>query len=161
MDSKSFTHLVMPFRPNLHRYALSLCGDEDLAQDLMQETYMCAWQNRDNLHKYQSKIEALLIRILHNTFIDHKRRPHIDIDPDNNGMQLTADDNASATDTKAYVQTIIRRLPPLQRQIITMKEIDGYENHEIASILGTNEAAVRKNLQRARERIRQLITQNF
>ena len=157
MDSSSFTQLVMPHRESLLRYALSLAHDSDRAEDLVQETCMCAWQNRDKLPQYAGKIESLLLRIVHNTFIDQVRRQHMECEPLDGHYDIASADNAARRGTGVYVRSVIKLLPPLQRQVVVMKEIEGYENSEIASILGTNEASVRKNLQRARERMKQII----
>ena len=157
MDSKTFTDLVMPHKDSLLRYALSLTRDDDRAQDLVQETYACAWQNREKLPLYAGKLGSLLLRIVHNTFVDQARRSHMECEPIDEDIGVAAADSAQKSDTRSYVRDIIRHLPPLQRQVIVMKEIEGYENSEIAAILGSNEASVRKNLQRARERMKQLI----
>ena len=157
MDSHSFTQLVMPHRKALLRYAFSLVRDSDQAHDLVQETCVCAWQNREKLPQYADKIEALLMRIVHNTFIDQLRRQRMECEPIDTHFYIASPDSASRSDTEAYVRSVIKHLPPLQRQVLTMKEIEGYENSEIATILGTNEASVRKNLQRAREKMKQII----
>mgnify|MGYP002673380888 FL=1 len=51
---------------------------------------------------------------------------------------------------------IVDQLPPLQRQIFRMKEIDGYEMEEIMQIVGCSADNLRKNLSRARLRIREV-----
>lgn len=97
------------------------------------------------------------MRIVHNTFIDQLRRQRMECEPIDTHFDIASPDSASRSDTEAYVRSVIKHLPPLQRQVLTMKEIEGYENSEIATILGTNEASVRKNLQRAREKMKQII----
>lgn len=54
------------------------------------------------------------------------------------------------------VGRIVDQLPPLQRQIFRMKEIEGYEMEEIMQIVGCSADNLRKNLSRARLRIREV-----
>jgi RNA polymerase sigma-70 factor (ECF subfamily) len=54
---------------------------------------------------------------------------------------------------EAKVMQLIATLPDAQQAILRMKHIDGLETSEIASITGSSEEAIRKNLSRARKRI--------
>jgi RNA polymerase sigma factor (sigma-70 family) len=71
------------------------------------------------------------------------------IDSDNPQLQL------ERQDTNKLVRFIIQGLPPLQQQIITMKDVDEYETEEIAEITGTTIEAIRTNLSRARKKVRE------
>lgn len=53
------------------------------------------------------------------------------------------------------IRHIVNLLPPLQKQIFTMKEIEGYTNEEIMQIAGCTADNLRKNLSRARLKIRE------
>jgi RNA polymerase sigma-70 factor (ECF subfamily) len=57
-------------------------------------------------------------------------------------------------DTVSLVKKIIERLPELQKIIIRLRDIDGYELQEIADITGTQISAVTVNLSRARKKVR-------
>ena len=72
-------------------------------------------------------------------------------------MDIAVDDlSAEAKDSVRLVGRIVDQLPPLQRQIFRMKEIDGYEMEEIMQIVGCSADNLRKNLSRARLRIREV-----
>jgi RNA polymerase sigma-70 factor (ECF subfamily) len=57
------------------------------------------------------------------------------------------------------VKQIIEHLPELQRNTIRMKDIEGYENDEIAEIIGCSSESVRSNLSRARKQVRTVYLQ--
>jgi RNA polymerase sigma-70 factor (ECF subfamily) len=57
-------------------------------------------------------------------------------------------------DAAALIRQIIAALPPLQKMIIEMRDIEGYELEEIASATGTQVSAVTVNLSRARKTVR-------
>ena len=56
-------------------------------------------------------------------------------------------------DDMELIQHIVDHLPPLQQQVFQLKEIDGYENEEIAKICNCKPEALRQNLSRARRHI--------
>ena len=57
-------------------------------------------------------------------------------------------------DEVEIIRHIIDTLPELQRNTIRMKDIEGYENEEIAEIIGSNVETVRSNLSRARKKVK-------
>jgi RNA polymerase sigma-70 factor (ECF subfamily) len=57
--------------------------------------------------------------------------------------------------TEQLLKKIIDALPPLQKAIITMKDIDEYEVEEIAGVTGSQPEAIRVNLSRARKKVRE------
>jgi RNA polymerase sigma-70 factor (ECF subfamily) len=58
-----------------------------------------------------------------------------------------------------FVKIIIEKLPELQKIIIKMRDIDGYEIEKIAEITGTNTTSVRMNLSRARKKVKERLMQ--
>ena len=56
---------------------------------------------------------------------------------------------------------IIDSLPNLQRAIMQMKDIQGYETDEIAEITGCGPEAIRSNLSRARKKVRDIYLQTI
>jgi RNA polymerase sigma-70 factor (ECF subfamily) len=86
------------------------------------------------------------------------RNREVALEPDN--YLLTNPDNPyfqlERVNTEQMLKKIIDSLPPLQKAIITMKDMDDYEVEEIAGITGTQPEAVRVNLSRARKRVREM-----
>ena len=59
-------------------------------------------------------------------------------------------------DEVRLIKEIIETLPPLQRSIMRLKDIEEYETEEIAQITGCSPEAIRKNLSRARKNVREI-----
>ena len=59
-------------------------------------------------------------------------------------------------DSSEAVRNIIKKLPPLQQKVFELKDLHGYETHEIAASMNMTTEAVRNNLSRARKRLRDL-----
>ena len=157
MDSERFKKEILPLRQQLFDSSLRILGNEQDAEDAVQESLLKLWRVRDTLKSYVSP-GAFAATVTKNTCLDkirlRKQTQTIDeyftiCDSDNPQLQL------ERQDTNKIIQMIIRTLPPLQQQIITMKDVEEYETEEIAEITGTKIEAVRTNLSRARKKVRE------
>ena len=103
-------------------------------------------------------IEAFAMTLTHNICIDMWRCKR------NDNLSLDIVQAASPTGTPErlleikdeirLMHEIIHSLPNLQRTIMQMKDIEGYETDEIAEITGCGPEAIRSNLSRARKKVR-------
>ena len=64
-------------------------------------------------------------------------------------------------ETRAYIEGAIEALPPSQREVITLRDIEGWTAEETCSFLGVSEANQRVLLHRARSKVRQALEQYF
>jgi RNA polymerase sigma-70 factor (ECF subfamily) len=166
MSSERFKQEIVPLRQQLFRLSLKMLGDEQDAEDAVQESLLKLWHVRDTLASYDNP-GAFATTVTKNICLDkirlRKQTKTIDnyftlSDSDNPQLQL------ERQDTNKLIRMIIQRLPSLQQQIITMKDVDEYETEEIAEITGTTIEAVRTNLSRARKKVREeyvRIVRNF
>lgn len=76
VDRKSFEQQVLALLGPLQGVARRLCGNEAEAEDLVAETVARGWRSRDALAD-PGAFRAWIFRILHNTFISERRRPHV------------------------------------------------------------------------------------
>ncbi|HOF92608.1 MAG TPA: RNA polymerase sigma factor [Bacteroidales bacterium] len=157
MSSERFKTEILPLRQQLFRLSMKLLGDVQDAEDAVQESLLKLWHIRDTLESYENPA-AFATTVTKNICLDKiklkKQTKTIDeyfvlIDSDNPQLQL------ERQDTNKLVRFIIQGLPPLQQQIITMKDVDEYETEEIAEITGTTIEAIRTNLSRARKKVRE------
>lgn len=75
VDRKSFEDQALVLLGPLHGVARRLCGNDTEAEDLVAETLARAWRKRDDLAD-PAAFRAWMFRILHNTFVSERRRPH-------------------------------------------------------------------------------------
>lgn len=157
MDSKRFEKEILSLRHQLFNSSLRMLGNEQDAEDAVQESLLKLWRVRNTLKSYDSPI-AFAVTVTKNTCLDkirlRKQTQTIDeyfklSDSDNPQLQL------ERQDTNKIIRMIIQTLPPLQQQIVLMKDIEEYETEEIAQITGTTIEAVRTNLSRARKKVRE------
>lgn len=72
-DSAPLRKALLDLVPNLRAFAVSLCGDSDRADDLVQETLMKAWDHLDSFAE-GTNLRAWLFTILRNTYFSECRR---------------------------------------------------------------------------------------
>lgn len=163
MRTKEFNHIILPMRSDLKAYALRLTESDDNAEDLVQEVMLRLWDMRQNIHA-EDNLKALAITIMRNKFYDQCRHEERNFTTDKVMEVPIEDRRAEQRDEVNLIRQIVAQLPPLQQQIFRMKEIEGYTADEIMQITGCTADNLRKNLSRARLKIREtymnLVKQN-
>ncbi|MCE1154653.1 MAG: sigma-70 family RNA polymerase sigma factor [Bacteroidales bacterium] len=158
MSQELFRAAVLPMRDYLFSTARRILSEEDDAEDAVQEVLLKLWYIRDSLGTYDN-VEAFVTTVTKNHCLDKlkvKKRTEgitdsvLVMQSDTTPYELT-----ERSDTHAIIRRIIEQLPPLQREIIRMKDMEEYEVDEIADITGTKPDAVRMNLSRARKKVRE------
>lgn len=148
-----FEALVRGHSADLYRYAYWLSGQEALAQDLVQDTFLRAWRALDKLREVGA-VKAWLITILrreHARLFERKAMPADDIeDFDLPDPQACPEGNAD----EATLRKAIATLEPKYREPLLLQVVGGYSCAEIAEQLGLGEAAVMTQLFRARQKLK-------
>ena len=153
MRTEEFNHIILPMRSDLKEYALRLTESDDNAEDLVQEVMLRLWDMRHDI-KAEDNLKALAITIMRNKFYDQCRHEERNFTTDKVMEVPIEDRRAEQRDEVNLIRQIVAQLPPLQQQIFRMKEIEGYDSSEIMQITGCSAESLRKNLSRARMRIR-------
>ena len=148
-----FEALVRAHSTDLYRYAYWLCGEHALAQDLVQDTLLCAWRALDKLREVAA-VKAWLVTILrreHARLFERKAMPSDDIDE----MDLHDPHAAPERDgEEAALRQAIAKLEPKYREPLVLQVLGGFSCAEIAVQLGIGEAAVMTQLFRARQKLK-------
>jgi RNA polymerase sigma-70 factor (ECF subfamily) len=157
MDLKEFKIQVLPLREKLKGYARRILSVSADADDAVQEVMMKLWDKRAELGECRS-VEAFAMTLMHHTCIDMERlrKTNVPIDASEPSISTSMERWIEMRDEVQLVREIIASLPPLQRDIIRMKDVESYENEEIAEITGCNIEAIRSNLSRARKKVRDM-----
>lgn len=159
MDAAQFKNLVLPISGKLLHFANLMLRDYSEAEDAVQEVCLKLWKIRDSLEKYDS-LEAFAMKVTKNWCLDRlKARKPVYIDNYNSWFDRGSDDDPhkmmERTDKANLLNRILDKLPEQQRLIIQLRELEGMEFEEMAVILDININAIRVNLFRARQRIRE------
>ena len=138
----------------LRGFLLALCcGNKSDADDLAQDALVKAYLSSAG---YQEKgwFRSWLFKIAHNTFLNHKAscRTMESID---DARTLTSGAASDASFEHQDLYLALRTLPPKERSAITLFYLNGYNIKEIATITDTSENAVKKQLSRGRDRLKE------
>lgn len=165
---RAFRDLMGAYVGAFYGLARRYSGSHEDADDVLQEAFVKVFQNLGGL----SRPEAFFPwarRILINTALDHirrRRRGHeFEVEVEN--LEETPHEEGSeAPDRRVEQREFFRRLqrvldtlPPRQREIVTLHDIDGLSTEEIAGLCQCPPATVRSNLFYAREKLRRLLAQ--
>jgi RNA polymerase sigma-70 factor, ECF subfamily len=140
--------------PSLRAFAISLCGNVDRADDLVQETLMRALAN---IHSFQpgTNMPAWLFTILRNLFRSEyrKRRREVE-DPDGSYAETlkTHPEQPSHVEFKEF-STALARLPQDQREALILVGASGFSYEEAAEICGCAIGTIKSRVNRARNRL--------
>lgn len=135
----------------LRTFAVSLCGNEARADDLVQETLIRAWANRTRFTP-GSNFTAWTFTILRNQFYSEIRKAKREVE-DGDGAYaatlLAAPDQEHAV-TLGSVMNVIGTLPAAQRQALLLVGAEGFTYEEAAVRLGCQVGTVKSRASRAR-----------
>lgn len=167
MSLEDFNNRVLPAKNKLYRFALSMVGNTEDAEDILQEVFIKVWNKKDVMHTYLN-MEAWCMRLVRNKCLDTMKSRHFklfkqkqDIDIEEGGH--TPYVNTELNDTMERVHHHINTLPEKQKQVIHLRDIEGYTYQEISEIMQIDMNQVKVNLFRARKAIRDklLNTENY
>ena len=149
-----FNGLAEAYGADLYRYAMWICGNDALAKDLVQETYLRAWKALDKLNDIKAA-KSWLITILRREFArTFERKVPSFTDVENvvvrEEQELEPEDRM---EIKLLRQGILK-LPPKYREPLLMQVVLGYSCEEISVALGISKSAVMTQLFRAREQLK-------
>lgn len=160
-DSKAhrYEKLVQHYHGDIYRYGYWLCKNADIAQDLVQETFLRAWKSLDSLLD-PAAAKAWLVTILRRE--NARRFERKQFDYDDNTEQDSLSDSSEVSAEQQYDNTLLRRkmaaLAPEYREPLVLQVIAGFNSDEIAKLLQLNVNTVNTRLFRARKLLRDSLT---
>jgi RNA polymerase sigma-70 factor (ECF subfamily) len=160
MDAAAFNKLVLPMSRKLLHFATQMLHDSAEAEDAVQEAVLKLWKIRDSLEGFNS-LEAFAMKITRNWCLDRlKAKRPVYIEGYHSGYDRQTEEGnpqklMEHADKLSLLFRLLNKLPDQQRQIIQLRDIEGYEFDQIAEIMDMNTNALRVNLSRARNRIRE------
>ncbi len=159
MHLEEFKQSVFPLKSRLYRFARWMVQNHEDAEDIVQEIFLKLWSMRHTLKQYTS-IEALAMQMTKNLCLNKVKSHHlkaVDITQQHLANRThTPDQAAELTDTRALMDRIIARLPPQQRLVVQLRDVEELEIEEIAQLMDLTVNNIRATLSIARKKIREL-----
>ena len=152
-------HYIEAHRAQLYRLAFAWCHNEQLAEDLVQDTCIKALEKAGQL-KDREKVAGWLTRIMLNLHRDclRKQKDLVDIeDAGLAGNEAGPEQLARQADTSAWVRSVIARLGEEQRKVLTLVDLSDFSYSEVAAIMDIPIGTVMSRLCRARRQLKVLL----
>ena len=144
--------------PSLRAFAISLSGNVDRADDLVQETLLRALAN---IHSFQpgTNMPAWLFTILRNLFRSEYRKRRREVEDADGSYAATL---RTAPDQQAHLdfedlRTALARLPQDQREAVLLVGAQGFSYEDAANICGCAVGTIKSRVNRARKRLAELM----
>lgn len=148
MDIDELFEKANEVRPRLLIIAQKIVGDDEEAEDIVQDALLRLWQLKSEDIRDAESMAKVITR---NLSIDHVRRRHVMVDIDEGKLEI--DEHAHDEEQIERIMNLINQLPTMQQTVIRLRHIDGLQMADIAKLTGTTEQAVRQSISRARRAI--------
>jgi RNA polymerase sigma factor (sigma-70 family) len=159
-DPAAFEAVYEAFRPRLFSFLVRLSRRRDVAEDLLEETWLRLVARAGDLAD-DTCLSAWLFTVARNLFASWCRHRAVDED---RLSELTPSwpaprpgetpfESAARSETERRLETALARLALRDREVLLVVAVEGLTPCDAAAVLGIAPEAVRKRLQRARERL--------
>lgn len=177
---EAYRQLLELHSANVYNVAYKLLGDEQEAEDVLQETFLSAFEAIDGFEG-RSKLSTWLYRIAYNASLMRLRKrsqmtsfsldvPVPGTDPEGDGSHVSRhlvdwssvpDDQLLNAEAREVMDRAIAELPETLRSTFILRDIQGLSGSETAEILGISVATVKTRLHRARLWLRDRLSDYF
>lgn len=177
-DPAAYRQLVTSNSANVYNVALKLLGDEQEAEDVLQETFLSAFEAIERFEG-RSKLSTWLYRIAYNASLMRLRkreqmttfsldRPLPGEDRAGHSVSrhlvdwsMVPDDQLLTAEARQVMDHAIAELPETLRSAFVLRDMQGLSGAETAEILGITVQAVKNRLHRARLQLRERLSEYF
>jgi RNA polymerase sigma-70 factor (ECF subfamily) len=154
---RKYDLLIDAHSQDLYKYALWFCKNKEMAEDVLQETYLRAWKSLDSLREIKAAKGWLftIFRREHARQFERKQLPYQDVEYMDTitDKKMGYDDSAEAF----ALRNALKKLPQDYREPLEMQVLGGFSCQEIADMLDLSTNAVMTRLFRARKKMRELL----
>ena len=152
MNTETFNTIFLGCKDRAMRFAWSITGSRQDAEDVVQDVYERLWRRRLLIRSLT--LRSLIMTSVRNAAIDRTRsRPTLPLES-NRPAEVQSSDTALLDE----LYRAISRLPEAQRTAVTMHDIEGMTINEISAETGASDASIRMALSRGRKTLRKHIT---
>ncbi len=156
MTRAEYNNVVDLHSGRLYGYVMKCLQDSEDASDIVQDAFEKLWNHRKAVDF--SKAKSWLFTTAHNALINFaKKKSRVDFYDENLPERIVMINNNF--EMKEIVELITDTLPQIQKSILLLRDMEGYNYKEISELLNISEAQVKVYLFRARRKIKDNLTQ--
>ncbi|NND34179.1 MAG: RNA polymerase sigma factor [Saprospiraceae bacterium] len=156
MTANEYNECVNAYADGLYRFAVSLLSDMVEAEDVVQQVFERFWKRHSEVQYEAAK--TYLFTSVNRACIDYFRRKKTS----RNTAELLPEHDSGTSghnyEAQQLVQEMLSRLTEDQKQLVLLRDYEGYSYKEIAEIMQITEGQVKTNLFRTRKKLQFFLT---
>lgn len=145
---------IIQYSEPIFRYALKILRNTSDARDCTQEVLLKLWNNRTKFEKHPNK-SAFVFLTTKNECLNFLRKSSKTAEVDATELEFKVEENSNAKEGARIIKELIEKMESPQKEVIRMRDVEGYSFEEIAAKLGLEVNNVRVILSRTRKLIRE------
>ncbi len=153
LAGKDFTALYQELAPRILRYLMRICQDTDLAEDILQETFLSMYKNRAGFQE-RSSVATWAYKIATNKLIDRRRSFWVKVNSDSALMEkipchsLNPERKAIVAQEIQKLKDALDNLPIHQKTALLLVRVEGLKYRVAAEVLNVSLSTVRMRVYR-------------
>lgn len=153
--STEFNTVWHSFSKGIESYFRQKTKDEDLAKDLLQDTFLKIYLHRDTITDEQ-RLGAWVHRIAQNSLMDHYRKKNLKEPIEGKDFNAVEDPMSYNELLASLVKPFMKQLPEEYREALILTDIEGLSQKELAERLGISYSGAKSRVQRARKKLKEV-----
>jgi len=148
-------NLYERYARDVRRFALYLCGDAVMADEITSDTFVRAWMAAGRIR--QPTVKSYLFTVARNAYTDLLRRAarHTQLDENMRDTRISAQTQMEESAEVRAVLAALQQLPEMDRTVLLMRALDEMPYEEIAEMLGIPVVTAKVKVHRARLKLMQ------
>ena len=155
-DVSALNELYTRHGANILNYLTSILHDRSLAEEVLQDVMLAAWEHAAGF-RGESKVRTWLLTIARHRAINAQRRltpDFVPLDEASYSADTTPLEKVERKNQRQALQAALQQLPPFHQEILVLIFYHQLTGPEVAQVLGVNVGTVKSRLHRAKEMLR-------
>ncbi|MEP6859372.1 MAG: sigma-70 family RNA polymerase sigma factor [Deltaproteobacteria bacterium] len=158
-NREALDELLERYEPQIYRFGLRMCGDEESAREVLQETLLAAFRHLPGF-RGDAALSTWLYQIARSFCIKERRGQHPTRSLDDAGAPELVDPTPQpdarmhAREIGEALSRVIAALPAEQREVLVLRDVEGLSAEQAADVIGIEVGALKSRLHRARMALR-------
>ncbi len=152
----AFEELYSRFATKIYTYCKRILQSDELAEDIFQETFLRFYES-SKTDRVMTNVSAFIFRIARNLCLNEKQRKYHSFGEFEELTYIKYSDDLDNKEKMNLLDKALYLLPDKYREALVLKEFLGFSYHEIAELLNSTLPAVRINIFRAKQKLREIL----